>query len=514
MIVVMQVNAQCTAYLNLGGFNSTITAEFIGFGAISPQYIIDWGDGSVDTSSTPLFEHVYISEGQYVILYSYVDLENPDCSFFSYDSVIITGGSCTLGFNVHAAGLAAEVQAYSLNTSLPIYTIDWGDGSPTQVANSALHAYAVPGIYTICVSLYDADPASPCDLFQCQEVEVFADGIGCVVQPEVTLNNFSAILSIVGNGSNDADYYIDWGDGNYDDNPTLSHTYANPGNYQVCLYYGIEGDANCQSTACTEVVVDPLGDCYFDYVATIDGLNVELQVLAAGADSPSYFFDWGDGTFGESTLPPTHTYDVSGTYQICGLYSDANNPAGCQLNTCIEVTLIDNSGGCTVELTVSQAGDVVLATASGAGAINPVYSIDWGDGSPQTFSSTGSHTYAADGAFQLCVSYSDLDDPACSATTCETVVIASVGEITPHTEPRFWPNPMNETLWIEFPTNCTGNAEVRLLDATGRVIISQRYSQLTQSSRVVACDVQHITSGMYTLEVVSENGRTSSRLIK
>ncbi|MFM7234223.1 MAG: PKD domain-containing protein [Flavobacteriales bacterium] len=511
--ISIQLSAQCTAYLNLSGFNSTIMAEFIGFGALSPQYIIDWGDGSVDTSTTPLFEHVYSSEGQYVILYSYEDLSNPDCSFYSYDSIIITGGSCTLGFNTQTAGLAAEVQAFSLNTALPIYTINWGDGSPVEVTNSALHAYAAPGIYEVCVTLVDADPALPCEITQCQDVEVYADGNSCIVEPVITVNDFLATLTIAGTGSADADYFIDWGDGNYSDSPDLTHTYANPGTYQVCLYYGIDDDPNCQSSSCITILVDPLANCYFDFIATANGLNVELQVLAAGAENPSFYFDWGDGTFGDAELPPTHTYDGPGSYQICGLYSDANNPAGCQLNTCINVTLSDNSGGCNVELTVTQLGDVVTVTSSGTGAANPVYSIDWGDNSAQTFSSTGSHTYASEGAFQVCVSYSDLNNPSCSATSCETVVIANIQEVALQ-EPRIWPNPMVDLVQIELPFYSAAKGEINLRDATGRMVLSKSISQITPTNRVFTWDVQHLTHGMYTIEIITEYGVASRRVMK
>jgi PKD repeat protein len=513
LFISAQLSAQCTAYLNLSGFNSTIMAEFIGFGAISPQYIIDWGDGSVDTSTTPLFEHVYSSEGQYVILYSYEDLANPECSFYSYDSIIITGGSCTLGFNAQTAGLAAEVQAFSLNTSLPIYSIDWGDGSPVDVTNSALHAYAAPGVYQVCVTLIDADPALPCELTECQDVEVFADGNDCMVEPIVTIDNFLATVAISGTGSADADYFIDWGDGNYDESPDLTHTYANPGTYQVCLYYGNDGDPNCQSSTCTQVLVDPLANCYFDFIATVSGLDVELQVLAAGAENPSFYFEWGDGTFGNSELPPTHTYDAAGTYQICGLYSDANNPAGCQLNTCVTVAITDNSGGCSVVLTVTQSGDAVLVSASGTGAVNPVYSIDWGDNSAQTFSSTGSHTYTSGGAFQVCVNYSDLNDPACSATTCETVVVANVHEVA-LTEPRIWPNPMGDLVWIELPFYSAAKGEINLRDATGRMVLSKSISEITPANRVFSWDVQQLPHGMYTMEIITEYGVASRRLMK
>jgi hypothetical protein len=78
--------------LNIGGIGSTITVAFVASGADNAEYIIEWGDGTADTSSTPFLEHTYLTSGQFVLFYTYQDLNNPNCSFSSFDSVIITGG--------------------------------------------------------------------------------------------------------------------------------------------------------------------------------------------------------------------------------------------------------------------------------------------------------------------------------------------------------------------------------------------------------------------------------------
>ena len=75
--------SQCEAYLNFGGIGSDLTIEFVASGASNPQYILDWGDGTVDTSSTPFLQHSYSSDGQFVLFYTYQDLDNPNCFYSS-----------------------------------------------------------------------------------------------------------------------------------------------------------------------------------------------------------------------------------------------------------------------------------------------------------------------------------------------------------------------------------------------------------------------------------------------
>lgn len=508
-----ELQAQCTAYLNLGGFSSTLTAEFIAEGAVNPQYIMDWGDGTIDTSYTPYLEHQYASEGFYVLTYTYQDLDTPGCTYTSFDSVIITGGACSLNFNVQTYSLAALVQAFSFNTSLPIYSIDWGDGSPVETAQTGLHAYALPGVYEICVGMYDADPTLPCELNQCQQVEITGDGSSCPVDFQVVTNDLDATASVVAGGGTNAGYFIDWGDSNFDVSPVTEHTYANPGTYQACVYYGLANTADCQSSACVEVVVDPLGDCYFNFVASINGLSVDLDVLAAGADSPLYYFEWGDGTTDEGTQPPSHTYSGAGTYEICGSYSDENNPEGCQLTDCISVTINESSGGCSVDLTVTQTGSDVSIVALGEGAVEPTYFVEWGDGSLPLLASEGLHTYENAGAFEICVTYSDATNEACSATTCETVVVTNVAELASSGAFVVWPNPVKDVMTLELSPAVVHPAYVRIYDATGRFMYNEKII-FNREGRRFALDVASLPSGFYVVSLVTEQGTFEVRVVK
>jgi PKD repeat protein len=507
--------AQCNAYLNIGGTGSDVTIEFVAAGAVNAQYIIDWGDGSVDTSSTPFLQHTYSSDGQFVLFYIYQDLDNPNCYFSSFDAIILTGGSCSMGFNVQTVAFVAALEAFSDNTSIPIYTVDWGDGGPMEVGQSLLHLYSEPGNYMVCVQMIDADPSLPCELYECQNIEITGEGNNCDVDLQVEVDVQTVTATITGNGGSNATYIIDWGDGQFDTNPVVEHTYPIPAIYNVCVYYGLNGNSDCQTSACTEVNIDPFAsDCYFDFVPVATDLSVNLEVLSAGAIEPEYFFDWGDGSAGDYGIPASHVYTSPGTYEICGTYTDLSNPIACQLNVCSSITVSSSSGGCDVVLTVSQSGNEVIATAEGNGAVEPTYFIDWGDGSLPLLSSTGSHVYNNEGAFEVCATYSDVLNAACSATSCETIVVAGIQEWNGFASIRVWPNPVDDLLQIDFTPVHAGSVRFRLHDSTGRVLYESGYRQTSGGLNTTILNFDQMAAGSYYLECITAEGSKTIRVIK
>jgi hypothetical protein len=507
--------SQCEAYLNFGGVGSDLTVEFVASGATNAQYILDWGDGTVDTSSTPLFQHSYTTDGQFVLFYTYQDLDNPNCSYSSFDSIIITGGSCSMNFTVQTIGNVAALEAFSSNTSIPIYTIEWGDGSPTEVADAALHTYASPGNYLVCVQMIDADPTLPCELYECQNIEITGEGSDCEVVLEVAVDVQTATATITGNGGPLAEYIIDWGDGSFDSNPIVEHTYSITNFYNVCVYYGVDGNSGCQTSTCTEVNIDPFAsDCYFDFVPVVNGLDVELQVLAAGAADPEFFFDWGDGSPGAYGTPAIYNYSGAGTYEICGTYTDLSNPVACQINVCETVAISTSSGGCEVTLDVTQNGSEISVVAIGTGANLPSYNIDWGDGSLPLLSSTGTHTYTNSGAFEICATYFDELDFACTSTVCETVVVTSVEEARAVALFNARPVPMEDWVQIDYALITPGQIQFRLMDATGRIVEAYAPIQVSNELQTAQLDVSQLPSGVYFLECSTDKGSQSLRLIK
>jgi len=369
--------------------------------------------------------------------------------------------------------------------------------------NSGIHAYAAPGTYEVCVSLVDGDPAFSCQLTECQNVEVLGVQGSCTVAFEPTVQGQEVSLAITGTGSADAPYWIDWGDGAYSESPAISHTYNVPSYYTICVYYGEPGDMACQASVCQEIFIDPFAsECVLQMVPLVDGSDVQLQVLAAGADVPMYFVDWGDGSDGEFGFPQGYTYAAAGTYLICVSYTDSLNPIGCQLNECQEVTVEIASNPCTVALTVVNGGleNTYAAQAVGEGATLPFYAIAWGDNSPPLAAASGEHEYAAPGAYEICVTYGDSLNPFCNATQCETVnVISSVEEQNGAVFLQASPIPLTDETVISFRLPQPGAITLAVVDVFGRRVATVYTGSAGQETQRISWDSSGLASGLYSL---------------
>lgn len=185
------------------------------------------------------------------------------------------------------------------------------------------------------------------------------------------------------NGSGPSSISVwDYGDGTPLDtafNP--SHTYATPGNYNVCSY--ITGACN-SDTVCTTVIICPapaLAD--YTYASTYPDVTFNDNSLNA----QSYYWDFGDGDT-SNLQNPMHTYAASGLYNVCLSVTDS---CGGVNTKCRPISV------CPALIPVNLGSDI---TACGSALINlpgfTTYSWSTGSTTSQaTVTSSGSYTVVA-----------------------------------------------------------------------------------------------------------------------
>jgi len=164
------------------------------------------------------------------------------------------------------------------------------------------------------------------------------------------------------------------------------------------------------SPALTDSVYCISGGCT-PPVASFAWLDTALTVNFTNTSSAgTYNWDFGDSIF-ETTANPSHTYAVSGAYYVCLMVTDS-----CGIDTiCDSVTVyfcplptagfISADSGLTVNFTNTSSGGT--------------YNWDFGD---SAFDNTAdpSHTYAASGAYYVCLMVTD----SCGADTiCDSVTV-------------------------------------------------------------------------------------------
>lgn len=245
--------------------------------------------------------------------------------------------------------------------------------------------------------------------------------IVCTLNLDVTATDNLAVLTVNGDGAEQAMYVVDWGDDSApDSSQSFTHTYAASGTYTVCVtYYDQNNEANCIVTECMDVEITV--PCTLTMTTTQNGETLNLVSQGSGATTPGYIINWGDGATSNSNNGQ-HTYLLSGDYNVCVTYYDVNNADNCTVDTCT-IVHINIPATCQMVATFVQSGNVISVNATGIGAEQPNYVISWGDNSADHIGSSALHEYIP-GNYEICVVYTDLNNEStCEVEHCFTVTI-------------------------------------------------------------------------------------------
>ena len=329
-------------------------------------------------------------------------------------------------------------------------TADWGDGAGEDLPFSQQkvfgldHAYAMPGEYTVSVTVTDDDGGAASGSFQVlvtappPSLEVAGSGVSDEGSP---LTTTATIASFDGDALTAS---VDWADGTSEDvaiaedgGVTLTHTYADDGTYTAVVAAVGAGGLAAREIDIVVANVAPSATITLSEQGVV-GHAVALGGLVTdpGADTHSAVIDWGDGTV-EPTVPvdagsftSSHAYAAPGTYNLSVTVTDDD---GGQV-------VVDLSLGVVLPLPVVTSGNDVamdegqlyVATAA---AVSPLgeplaVTVDYGDGDGAEaveVSPTGeialAHTYLDDGLFTVAVT---AESESGSVIETHTVSVANV----------------------------------------------------------------------------------------
>ncbi len=181
-------------------------------------------------------------------------------------------------------------------------------------------------------------------------------------------------------------YVWDFGDGTSSTQPSPSHVFANPGNYNVCMY--VTAQLQGSAITCTDTFCKMYSNCNGAVVATFNAAqqgNGIVQFTGSGSSNyPPLVFTWdfGDGSSGTGASP-VHTYSTPGSYIVCLNVTDAN---GCSGSYCQAVTVTSSvCGNINASFTITNPtqGTVVLSNSSSGTTANTLYQW-WMDGTALT----------------------------------------------------------------------------------------------------------------------------------
>lgn len=269
---------------------------------------------------------------------------------------IVGGGSTGCNYTVSGlpvAGIPNQAYFEFFGQGGTNYLWDFGDGNSSTLPNP-FHTYAQPGAYMYCLTIDSCTPVcdsivipatSGCDPFFIPQV----NGATVVVYPWLLTGQFQVV--------------IDWGDGIIEtftpqNIPVLpnniTHTYAAPGNYQICFTHS-NASIGCSNSYCDTVTVGVGSPIQCNAAFIVDTVNSQPGTVyvwnmsgvtgATANANVDFLWNFGDGT--TSTQPfPTHQYQSPGTYILClTLTATDSTPVGgitCTSTFCDTLTVDQN----------------------------------------------------------------------------------------------------------------------------------------------------------------------------
>jgi PKD repeat protein len=336
----------CHAGFHIALDGSTVAFENLSTAdGIVTGYSWDFGDGETSTEQNPT--HTYAQAGTYNVCVT-VTAQDPDCSSTFCHHVVVAAppSSCHAAFASHQPHLAEPTMAFTDQSTgtgaLGSWLWDFGDGS-TSTEQNPVHAYTVPGTYTVCLMITTADglcthhvchtitvhhpPAAVCDA-------AYAAHQGDLDEPVIAFTDQSNSSGAIGT------WLWEFGDGTTSTEQNPVHTYTLAGTYAVCLTI-TSADGSCTDHFCQDVVVHhpvtPVCHAGFSFQSDGSGMVVHFNNSSTGTTATTqYTWQFGDGTTSHEHSP-VYTYSHTGHYTVCLFIEDA--ATGCSSHSCHTVTI-------------------------------------------------------------------------------------------------------------------------------------------------------------------------------
>ncbi len=315
-------------------------------------YSILWnmGDGTTydgtNYDQNNSFMHTYQNSGDYEITLTITNLDMPDCVSTETTTVKVMPltGTFSTEQNLNRVSLSTDIQGQN-------YGLQWnmGDGYSFFNLHHFEYVYLEPGTYEITLT-GTANYNYNCQFSQTQSVAINEmSNCGLVAYYNMTPSyencntyNFNGYVAINGEYTEAVDYEWDMGDGTiYTENLYFNHTYSEPGAYDVCFTVTEQANPNCSVTYCEKIYHFP-PTVNFSYTYSSNNLVQFNGTLDNVPENFTFEWNFGDGSYNNETLNPSHEYADNGEYEVClNIYTQGKYKMGCNPYKCKTVIITD-----------------------------------------------------------------------------------------------------------------------------------------------------------------------------
>ncbi len=355
------------------------------------QWVWNYGDHTIDTLTSPPYQHNYLLAGSYPVLLKITDAAGCTDSAKLASNVIVSQPFA--GFKsadtINCPGKQVQLKDTSVGLNLT-YNWNFGDNATPSAAISPAHSYSTPGNYSITLIVTDQ--------YGCKDTAAKTDFVKVVSPLSRFLMSDSIsscpplIVDFSDSSDNAISYFWDFGDSTYSTTKNPSHFYSYPGTYTVRQTVTSHGGCT-DFTERTIEIKGPRGT--FTYNPLIGCKPLSTSFTAHVVDAALIVWDFNDGNT-ESGMDSVVSY----SYAFAGSYVPKmilTNNEGCAVPVRGKDTIIVNgiSTSFSIRKTLlCDSGVIAFKDSSFSNDLITGYQWSFGDGKSSTLQSP-SHQYTA-----------------------------------------------------------------------------------------------------------------------
>lgn len=311
------------------------TVNFLDNSTNATSWSWNFGDNTTSNLQTPT--HTYTTPGVYTVR---LIGSNPDaCRVMdtSWVTITVTNESINPDFTYTIIDSCENLRISINNTSTGIgggsptgasFFWDFGNGNTFNGANPPVQGYGSGGTYNIKLVMTHPNACnSPDSVIKPVTFNPLFVSLGSIPIIDVCAN---VEINFNGMATNATTYLWNFGDNTTSTQATPTHSYSQPGSYQVTLVVTNPAACNFADTLTTTVNIRPAPTVGFTVSPTIGELNKPFTFTNTSTGATAYKWEFGDGTT-SAEENPVHEYKKTGTYEVC---LTATNQFNCSAKTC------------------------------------------------------------------------------------------------------------------------------------------------------------------------------------
>lgn len=382
-----------------------------------------------------------------------------------------------------------------------------GDG--TTYENQAIkHRYEKSGVYTVCLRAIANDG---CTAGICERIEVkLGNDNECDLGTDFKYDLQGQIITVAARAKDDQNisYKWDFGDGNQAQGQEVRNKFEKTGSYNICVTATkvvSNTGATCSQKVCKTIRVGTNSNtCNIraDFGIEIKNNIITLNGRSSLGNNARYNWSFGDGAQGQGAQT-RHAYNQRGTYQVCmtvtAVISTTNVP--CEVKVCkrVNIGLPNTTVGTDCNLKVTFQVDKKDNIYSFNATSNERSALYYWSVTGQLTRLEGEkieYVFEKPGVYEVCV-IAISGDGKCKARSCQSITVGR-SMLT-------YPNPASDKITIE---GLESFYSIQILDRFANVVF-----QSYDPNVVKNMDISHLQSGLYTVIVTDNDGKTQSNTL-